>query len=165
MNRLFKLTVIASTACLLASNCAAQELPPAPKPAHVMIKQGPALEFARSDLAIIRWTTNNPGGTDDHFAVVHYGTNPKELNEAAKSPVRLNRDHAQTMFRVRIDGLQPKTNYYYFVTSTDSNGVNDGDKSGVKEFSTPGPGERVEADPPAACASVKLMPTVRGGSR
>jgi hypothetical protein len=34
--------------------------PLAKKAAQVAILQGPALEFARDDLAIIRWTTNNP---------------------------------------------------------------------------------------------------------
>ena len=48
-------------------------LPAANQAAHVEIVQGPVLEFARDDLVIIRWTTNNPGGSDDHFAVIHYG--------------------------------------------------------------------------------------------
>ena len=39
-------------------------LPAAKQAGHVEIVQGPALEFARDDLAIIRWTTNNPGGSD-----------------------------------------------------------------------------------------------------
>ncbi|HTT77866.1 MAG TPA: fibronectin type III domain-containing protein [Candidatus Binataceae bacterium] len=149
MNRtLLKLTTIGLAGCLLLSNiCVAQELAPAPRAKHVVIAQGPALEFARGNLAIIRWTTNNPGGSDDHFAVAYYGTDPNELNHLAKSPIRLNRGHSQTMFRVRIDGLQPRTTYYYFVTSTDSNGTNDGLKSPVNHFTTPGPGQRVEADP------------------
>ena len=69
---------------------------------RVEITQGPALEVARDDLAIIRWTTNNPGGTDDHFAVVYYGTDPKDLSQMAKSYIRLNRGHPETVFRVRV---------------------------------------------------------------
>lgn len=117
-------------------------LPPAQRAAHVEIVQGPALELARDDLAIIRWTTNNPGGTDDHFAVIHYGTDPANLSQTAKSPIRLNRDHVQTIFRVRVDGLKPQTTYYYTVTSIGSDGVGDGEQSPVKQFTTPGPGER-----------------------
>src|SRR5580658_8991086 len=64
-------------------------LPPAPKTARVQITQGPELEMARTDWAIIRWTTNNPGGADQHFGIVHYGTNPNELNQTAKSPIHV----------------------------------------------------------------------------
>ena len=121
--------------------------PPAKKAAHVEITQGPALEVARGDLAILRWTTNNPGGTDDHFAVVHYGTNPKDLSQTAKSHIRLNRFHQDTLFRVRMDGLSPKTTYYYTVTSEESSGKGDGEQSPVNHFTTPGSGELVEAFP------------------
>jgi hypothetical protein len=119
-------------------------LPPAKRAGHVEIGQGPALEFARGDLAIIRWTTNNPGGSDDHFAVIHYGTDPTKLSQTAKSHIRLNRDHPQTIFRVRVDGLKPQTNYYYTVTSIGSDDVSDGENSPVKQFTTPGPGERTQ---------------------
>jgi phosphodiesterase/alkaline phosphatase D-like protein len=122
--------------------------PPAKKAARVEIAQGPALEIAVDDLAIVRWTTNNPGGTDDHFGVVHYGTDPKDLSQVAKSEIRINRGHPQTTFRVRVVGLKPQTTYYYTVTSTDSNGNSDGVKSPVNQFTTPGPGERIVAYPP-----------------
>jgi Purple acid Phosphatase, N-terminal domain len=117
-------------------------LPPAQRVGSVEIVQGPALELAHDDLAVIRWTTSNPGGTDDHFAVIHYGTDPTKLIQTAKSPVRLNRDHPQTIFRVRVDGLKPQTTYYYTVTSMGSDGASDGEESPVKQFTTPGPGER-----------------------
>jgi hypothetical protein len=120
-------------------------LPPAKRAQHVEIVQGPALEFARDDLAIIRWTTNNPGGLDDHFAVIHYGTEPTNLSETAKSHIRLNRDRPQTIFRVRVDGLKPHTTYYYTVTSMGSDGVSDGEQSPVSQFATPGPGERTQS--------------------
>ena len=119
-------------------------LPPADRAGHVEIVQGPALEFARDDLAIIRWTTNNPGGPDDHFAVIHYGTDPTKLSETAKSHIRLNRGHPQTIFRVRVDGLKPQTIYYYTVTSMGSDSVSDGEESAVKQFTTLGPGERTQ---------------------
>jgi hypothetical protein len=119
-------------------------LPPAKQLGHVEIIQSPALEFARDDLAIIRWTINNPGGSDDHFAVIHYGTDPTNLSLTAKSHIRLNWDHPQTIFRVRVDGLKPQTTYYYTVTSIGSDGVSDGEESPVKQFTTLGPGERTQ---------------------
>jgi purple acid phosphatase-like protein len=150
MNRLFlKLAVTAAVGSLLALNpIAAQILPPAKKALSVKITKEPALEVARDDSAIIRWTTNNPGGTDVHFAVIHYGTNPKELSQMAKSQIRLNRGHPETIFRVRVGGLKPRTTYYYKVTSVESNGKSDGVKSDVRQFTTPGPGERIVLYPP-----------------
>jgi hypothetical protein len=140
-----KLLTIASAGILLFSNSIAAQvnpynpkpiLPPEPKATHVQITQGPELEMARTNLAFIRWTTNNPGGTDVHFGIVHYGTNPKDLNQTAKNPVHLNRYHTDTIFRVRIDGLSPQTTYYYTVESAEATGGNDGVKSDVKQFST-----------------------------
>jgi hypothetical protein len=99
-------------------------------------------------LTIIRWTTNNPGGSDEHFGVVHYGTDPKNLNETAESHVRLNRGHADTVFRVRLGALKPKTTYYYKVTSIESNGKSDGEESALNRFTVPSPGEVAAASAP-----------------
>jgi hypothetical protein len=126
----------------------AQVPPPARKAARVEIAKGPELESATNHLTIIRWTTNNPGGSDVHYGIVHYGTDPQHLDETAKSPIRLNAGHPQTTFRVRIDDLEVKTTYYYTVTSEESNGNNDGVKSAVNKFTTPGPGERILGSPP-----------------
>ena len=111
-------------------------LPPAKKPARVHITLGPELESAKSNWAIIRWTSNNPGGSDEHFGVVTYGADTGNLKETAKSHIRLNRGHPYTIFRVRLDGLNPGTTYYYTVDSMDANGTSDGVKSPVKHFST-----------------------------
>jgi hypothetical protein len=121
----------------------AQIPPPAPKAAHVKITQGPVLELARDDFAIIRWTTNNPGGADDHFAIVHYGTDPKDLNQTGKNHVRLNPSHPDTMFRAFLYNLKPKTTYYYIATSMGADGKSDGVQSPVNKFTTPAAGERI----------------------
>ena len=148
---LLKLALTAAVGSLLASTpTVAQFVPPAKKAARVEITQGPALEGAREDFAIIRWTTNNPGGTEVHFGVVHYGTAPEDLSQTAKSSIRLNRAHPETIFRVRMAGLKPQTTYYYKVTSTESNGQSDGVESPINQFTTPGPGERIVAYPPQA---------------
>jgi hypothetical protein len=119
------------------SSYSARELPAAATAARVQITQGPELESANDKSAIIRWSSNNPGGSDDHFGVVHYGTNPRELNQTAKSPIRLNRNHSYTVFRVRVNDLAPKMTYYYTVDSMAANGTSDGVKSTVKHFATP----------------------------
>jgi len=114
--------------------------PPANKAASVQITEGPALEIFRNNEAIIRWTSNNPGGTDEHFGVVKYGTDPKLLNLTAKSHVRLNRNHSSTVFRVRVGGLKPETTYYYTVDSMGRDGTDDGVKSRVYRLTTPAGG-------------------------
>jgi phosphodiesterase/alkaline phosphatase D-like protein len=148
MNRLnVKLATAAAGVGLLISNSIAaqstaykaEELPPAAQAARVHITQGPELESAGDNSAIIRWTSNNPGGTDEHYGVVHYGTNPRELTQTAKSHIRLNRNHSYTIFRVRVEGLAPRTTYYYTVDSLGANGKGDGVKSAVKQFTTSGP--------------------------
>jgi hypothetical protein len=137
-----KLAVTAVIGGLLGSNASvAQLLPPAPKAAQVQIVQGPSLEVARGSAAIIAWTTNNPGGMDSHYGIVKYGTSASNLDQTATSPIRLNRGHAQTMFRVAVTGLQPYTTYYYTVTSMESNGTSDGETSSVGQFTTASAGQ------------------------
>jgi hypothetical protein len=121
----------------------AEILPPAKKAEHVKIIKAPSLEIAVDDLAIVRWTTTNPGGSDEHFGVVHYGTDPSNLWQIAQSHIRLNRNHPDTIFRVRIPGVKPETTYYYWVSSIESNGRGDGVKSTVYHFTTPAPGKRI----------------------
>jgi phosphodiesterase/alkaline phosphatase D-like protein len=123
----------------------AKQLPPASKASRVRIAQGPKLESADSTSAIIRWTSNNPGGSDEHYGVVHYGTNPNKLDRIAKSHIRLNQNHAYTIFRVNVDGLSPQTNYFYRVTSEESSGTSDGVESAVERFTTARSGQRIVA--------------------
>jgi phosphodiesterase/alkaline phosphatase D-like protein len=112
-------------------------LPTAKEAERVRITEGPTIELARANLIIIKWTSNNPGGSDEHFGVVHYGTDPEHLSQVAKSPVRLNQNHALTVFRVRVDDLKPQTTYYYSVDSMQGNGKSDGVKSAINQFTSP----------------------------
>ena len=149
MNRLLvKLAITAAAGSLLCSSpIGAQNPPPQEKAEHVEITKAPALEIAHDDLAIVRWTSTNPGGDDDHFAVIHYGTDPKNLNQTAKSHIRLNRGHAETIFRVRMLDLKPDTTYYYKVTSMGAGGQSDGVESSVNHFTTAAPGQVTSALP------------------
>ena len=65
MNRLFlKLaTTLLVSSVLYSTPGAAQESPTTKKAAIVQITQGPEIERADPDFAIIRWTSNNPGGS------------------------------------------------------------------------------------------------------
>ena len=130
------LTLIATGSLFFPPPVTAQATSPSKQTSRVHITKGPALESARDDWAIITWTSNNPGGSDEHFGVVHYGTDPKNLSQTAKSHIRLNPGHSYTVFRVRVDGLIPKTTYYYKVDSVDARSASDGVTSPVKTFMT-----------------------------
>src|SRR5260370_38737320 len=121
---------------IFSSPTTAQLVTPAKKAARMQITQGPALELARNNWAIISWTSNNPGGSDDHWGVVHYGTDPQNLSQTAKSHIRLNQSHPDTIFSVRVLGLNPGTTYYYTVDSMQATGKSDGVKSPVEHFTT-----------------------------
>ena len=139
MNKLLlRLAITATAGSLLSLHpMVAQLSPTTPKTARVRITQGPEVELSKSFLTIIRWTTNNPGGSPEHYGVIHYGTDPKKLSQSAQSPIRLNPNHPTTVFRVRMDDLKPGTTYYYAVSSVESNGTDDGMKSTIKQFTTP----------------------------
>ena len=133
-----RLAIMSTAASLLFSNPSAAQLPPpAKRAARVEITKGPEVELSKSHLTIVRWTTNNPGGSDVHYGDVHYGTDPKELSRMAKNPITLNQGHPESTFRVHMRDLKPRTTYYYTVTSMESNGKSDGVKSEVRNFTTP----------------------------
>jgi hypothetical protein len=150
---LLKMVIIVEVSIMVSSSTTfAQLLPCCEEVAAAEFIQQPALELARADSAIIRWITSNPEGSDEHFGVVHYGTDPKHLSQTAKSHIRLNPGHRETIFRVRLSGLEPSTTYYYTVASMDSSGKSDGETSPMSHFTTPEPGERFVAYPPQSLA-------------
>jgi phosphodiesterase/alkaline phosphatase D-like protein len=116
----------------------ADDLVIAAVPTHkaAQLTAGPELEVATDAFAIIRWTITNPGGTDLHYGVVHYGTDAKNLTQVAKSPNRRNLSHPDMNFRVRIMGLNSNTTYYYRVESAGATDVSDGVSSPVRTFKT-----------------------------
>jgi phosphodiesterase/alkaline phosphatase D-like protein len=139
MNKLLlKLAVMMVALALLPSNpLFAQVVPPAPRAKVVKITEGPTPERADDYLTIITWTSNNPGGSPNRLGVVHYGTDAKNLNQTAKSPLVLNQAHPTSVFRVRIQRLKPDTTYYYTVDSEEEGtGRSDQVKSPVAQFTT-----------------------------
>ena len=121
---------------ILSGSLSAQESPITPRAERVQISEGPEVPLVGGYLTVIRWTVNNPGGLPVHYGVVHYGTNPQDLSQTAKNPIRLNPYHSSTVFRVNLYDLPPKTTYYYQVNSMDSTGRADGVTSPIKTFTT-----------------------------
>jgi len=149
MNRLLvKMAIITAAGSLLFSSpIGAQILPPQKRAEHVKITKDPELESAVSYMAIVRWTATNPRGDDEHYGVVHYGTDPEDLSQTAKGHIRLNRAQPETIFRVRLVDLKPQTTYYYKVTSEDSAGQSDGVEGPISHFTTPPAGEVINNYP------------------
>jgi phosphodiesterase/alkaline phosphatase D-like protein len=142
--RLASLAILGAVASVLFSNpSVAQLLPPQKRTEHVELTKGPELEIAYDDTAIVRWTTTNPRGADEHYGIVHYGTDPQDLSQTAQGHIQLNRAHPETIFRVRMQALKPQTTYYYKVSSKGADGQSDGGESPVNHFTTPAPGERI----------------------
>jgi len=121
---------------ILSGSLLAQESPITPRAERVQISEGPEVPLVGGYLTVIRWTVNNPGGLPVHYGIVHYGTDPKNLSQTAKNPIRLNPHHSSTVFRVNLYDLTPKTTYYYSVESMDSSGKSDGVTSPIKTFTT-----------------------------
>jgi hypothetical protein len=117
----------------IADSLLRQNRPGAPA-APSRILSGPVIEMATPHLTVIRWRTRNPGGSPIRYGVVHYGTRRDRLTEVAVSPIRLNPEHATTLFRVRISDLQPGTPYYFNVDSVSADGRRDGVVSPIRSF-------------------------------
>ena len=129
-------SVVAFACLTLLHFPAARVIAAAPTHNVAQITAGPEPESTNESIAIIRWTTTNPGGTDLHYGIVHYGTEAMNLSQVAKSPNRRNPSHPEMIFRVRIAGLNPQTTYYYTVESTGATGASDGVSSPVRTFKT-----------------------------
>src|SRR6266436_5658793 len=68
----------AMSVCLIPVHFpAAGVIAAAPNHEVAQITAGPELEIGNDTFAIIRWTTTNPGRTDLHYGIVHYGTDAK----------------------------------------------------------------------------------------
>ncbi len=101
-----KAASVGITALLLAWGAlAAAQNPPSPSPnpavvAHVT--QGPTIEYADDQFAVVTWTTDVP--TDSR---IYYGTDQKNLSQVAE-----NRN-SRTFHRLDLQNLQPSTTYYF----------------------------------------------------
>jgi hypothetical protein len=102
----------------------------------VRIMQEPTLETTTDTSAIVRWTTNNVAGTTVRYGVVHFGVDPRDLRQVAKSQNRWNADLPSMTYRVYMDNLEPGLTYYYSVEFTDANGTSQGIDSAVRQFTT-----------------------------
>jgi hypothetical protein len=110
---------------------------PASKAGRMQIIKGPTLESATESSAVITWTTNTGSGVIER-SVVHYGTDPRNLNRKADSLNRWNQNPRSMIHRVFVMNLMPGTTYYYTVESVRGDGTPLGGRSStVNRFATP----------------------------
>jgi len=127
---------VSVTILMFSVRTASQERPAGKKAARMRIIKGPALESATDKSAIIRWTTNTGSSLIEH-SVVHYGTDPKNLNRRAESPNRWNQNLHYMTHRVSVMNLTPRTTYYYTVESERGDGTPLGGRSNtINQFTT-----------------------------
>ena len=138
MKRLFLISAMAFAVSILifSVQTASPQGPAGKEAARMRIIKGPALESATDNSAIISWTTNT-GSTLIEHSLVHYGTDPKNLNRTAKSLNRWNQNLPYMIHRVYVINLMPATTYYYTVESMRGDNTPLGGKSKtIKQFTT-----------------------------
>ena len=94
--------------------------------ATAQITNGPVLEYASDDDAVIAWSTKQGGDMS-----IKYGTDRNNLSQTADAAEKSSTNH-----RVKLDNLQPSTTYYFQVVQ---NGQPIGD---VKQFQTVAKGQQ-----------------------
>src|SRR5437899_6895279 len=78
----------------------------------VKITNGPVIEQATDNQAIIAWSTSASSGT-----ILRYGTDPKNLSQTAKAP------WGGTDHRVTVTNLEPNKQYYFRVVANEAEGT------------------------------------------
>ncbi len=96
------------------------------------ITNGPVVKNTTGTTAEIAWSTDSPGSS-----IVKYGTNPSALNQTAEAPwggtKEKNGDYNHTVW---VKNLQPNTNYYFMVETTQGAGTNTSTQSQPQQFHT-----------------------------
>lgn len=104
---------------------------PTEKAMKLKIIDGPRVEGVGADWAVIAWTTNTGGSS-----VVHYGADPRRLNETAESPYADNEKSSSQTHRVHLKNLKPGTTYYFVADSGQGEGTGTESKSSQGQFTT-----------------------------
>src|SRR5215470_9076556 len=103
---------------------------------QLQITNGPVVEGVGDTWAVVAWTTN-----EGSSSVLHYGTDPNNMNQTAQQDYQKSQSSQGANHRVRMDNLQPGTTYYFKVDS--GQGQQSGTKasSNVGQFTTKQAGE------------------------
>jgi phosphodiesterase/alkaline phosphatase D-like protein len=103
----------------------------------LQIVHGPVVEDVGNNYAVVAWTTN-----DGASSFVRYGTDQNNLSQTAQTDYVDSDKGSQSgqlnpaTHRVRIENLQPGTNYFFVVDSTDGDNTSGEAKSAVAQLTT-----------------------------
>jgi phosphodiesterase/alkaline phosphatase D-like protein len=99
--------------------------------AQVQITGGPVIELADSNSATISWVTSQPSNSR-----VWYGEDADELTEIAEG------SEGATAHRVRIEGLQPNTTYFFQVETGQGSASTTTENPAIMSFRTVAVGQQ-----------------------
>jgi phosphodiesterase/alkaline phosphatase D-like protein len=118
----------------------------------------PKVESVDDNSAQIAWSTNVKSS-----ATVHYGTSPTSLTQTAQQSWGGDSNKWDTVHRVKIQGLQPSTTYYYQVESGQAQGTGTEVKGSVMSFQTQSKEAATNSwrDKQRDTAKIKVGPLVR----
>ncbi|MCU1284584.1 MAG: Fibronectin, type [Acidobacteriales bacterium] len=118
----------------------------------------PKVEYVDDNSAQIAWSTNAKSS-----ATVHYGTSASALNQTAQAPWGGDTNSSSTVHRVKIQGLQPNTTYYYQVDSAQGQGTGTEAKGQVLSFQTQSKDAATASwrDKQRDVAKIKVGPVIR----
>jgi purple acid phosphatase-like protein len=122
--------------------------------AQVPITRGPVIETADSNSATITWSTQQPSTSR-----VWYGDDPDDLTQVAED------DNRGTEHRVRLEGLQPNSTYFFQVDSNPSNARTETESPAVMSFKTIAPGQQPIHNRKAVIAQRGVSTTESGDLR
>jgi len=112
---------------------------------QVRITAGPVIDTADSTSAIITWSTNQPSSSR-----VWYSEDSDDLTQIAEG------GGLTTQHRVRLEGLQPNTTYFFQVEVPHSDPSPPAESPAVLSFRTVAPGQGAVHNQPAVVAQKGL---------
>ena len=116
--------------------CALLAVPLALQAQQLSMTHNANIEYLGDDSAEIAWTTNTGGSS-----VIHYGTDPNNLNQTAQESYQAGQNGQHVTHRVLIKGLQPNTTYYFRVESAQGQGTGTQTQGQIRSFHTKNRGE------------------------
>lgn len=121
-------------------------------PARTNITQGPTIQYADDQFAVITWTTDQPFASR-----VFYGKDPSNLNQISEDTKSLSLRH-----QINLRNLQPSTTYYFRIdTGQGTAAVNSSD--GVNGFQTTALGGNPVRNQPPFKGSLQAKPNPATG--
>jgi len=132
--KLFRNIAVGTLAATLSSWCVVAQTTPSSTTSQsqaVKMVGTPKVEHVDDNSAQIAWSTNVKSSS-----TVHYGTSASKLTQTAQAPWGGDTNKWSSVHRVKIEGLQPNTTYYYQVDSAQAQGTGTEAKGEVMSFQT-----------------------------